>query len=73
MPSAPSILEEFFEDYIVAPRDTRAPFMITSFDSKLEGRISFCAAMHNRDKTLRAQIVEKFVNPKYHQFLRNFL
>ena len=33
--------------------------MITSFDSKPQGRISFCAAMHNRDKTLRAQIVEK--------------
>ena len=72
MPFAPSILEEVFEDYIVAPRGTKAPFMITSFDSKPQGRISFCAAMHNRDKTLRAQIVEKSVNPKYHQLLRYF-
>lgn len=68
----PSILEEFFEDYIVAPRGTKAPFMITSFDSKPEGHIIFCAAMHNRDKTLRAQIVEKFVNPKYRQLLCYF-
>ena len=40
MPFAPSILEEVFEDYIVA-RGTKAPFMITSFDSKPQGRISF--------------------------------
>ena len=49
-----------------------APVMITSFDSTDRGRRDFCAAMHNRDKTLRAQIVDESVNPSYHKLLSHF-
>ena len=50
----------------------RAAFMITSFDSTDKGRSDFCAAMHNRDKTLRAQIVDESASPSYHKLISYF-
>ena len=51
---------------------TAALFMITSFDSTDQGRRDFCAAMHNRDKTLRAQIVDDSSNSSYHKLISYF-
>ena len=72
MPFAPSILRETHKTYLKMGKVTMAPFMITSFDSTDRGRRDFCAAMHNRDKTLRAQIVDESVNPSYHKLLSHF-
>lgn len=72
MPFAPSMLRETYQDYVKAPKGQIAPYMITSFDSTEKGRHDFCAAMHNRDKTLRAQIVDEDVNPGYHKLIKGF-
>jgi len=72
MPFAPSILRETYQDYVKAPKGQIAPYMITSFDSTPKGQRDFCAAMHNRDKTLRAQIVDQEVNPSYHRLITQF-
>ena len=72
MPFAPSMLRETYQNYIEADAGQIAPYMITSFDSLAKGRTDFCAAIHNRDKTLRAQIVDQHVNPKYHYLISKF-
>lgn len=72
MPFAPSMLRETYQNYIEAREGEIAPYMITSFESLPKGRDQFCAAIHNRDKTLRAQIVDKEVNPKYHYLISKF-
>lgn len=72
MPFAPSMLRETYQDYVIAPKGQIAPYMITSFDSTAKGQKDFCAAMHNRDKTLRAQIVDQHVNPSYHALIMHF-
>lgn len=72
MPFAPSMLRETYQTYIHAPEGQIAPYMITSFDSTEKGQNDFCAALHNRDKTLRAQIVDADVNPDYHRLLSLF-
>ena len=72
MPFAPSILREAHKSYLQMGKVTSAPFMITSFDSTDKGRRDFCAAMHNRDKTLRAQIVDESFSPSYHKLISYF-
>ncbi len=72
MPFAPSILRDAHKNYLQMGKVTMAPFMITSFDSTDAGRRDFCAAMHNRDKTLRAQIVDESVNPSYYKLISYF-
>lgn len=72
MPFAPSILIEDHEKYINNPRKYKAPFMITGFDSTAEGQDKLRAAMHQGDKTLRPQLVEKEINPTYHKLITEF-
>jgi len=72
MPFAPSMLRETYQDYTKAPKGQIAPYMITSFDSTVRGKRDFCAAMHNRDKTLRVQIIDKEFNPDYHDLVLKF-
>ena len=63
MPFAPSILREAHKSYLQMGKVTAAPFMITSFDSTDQGRRDFCAAMHNRDKTLRRKLLMSLIHP----------
>jgi len=72
MPFAPSILDEDEQNYILNPKKVKAPYMILSFDSTELAREHLKAAMHQRDKTLRPQIVCKWQNPNYWKLISHF-
>jgi carbamoyltransferase len=72
MPFAPSILDEDEQKYIINPKKIKAPYMILSFDSTELANEHLKAAMHQRDKTLRPQIVYKWQNPDYWKLIFYF-
>ena len=72
MPFAPSILKEDASLYIKNPKNIDAPYMIVAFDSTELAKKHLIAAMHQADHTLRAQLVDKEVNPHYHKILSEF-
>jgi len=72
MPFAPSILKEDASLYIKNPKNIDAPYMIVAFDSTELAKKHLIAAMHQADHTLRAQLVNKEVNPHYHKIIREF-
>ena len=72
MPFAPTILDKYASLYLSNPKKIEAPYMITAFDSTKLGREKFKAAIHQRDKTLRAQILRKEFNPEYYELLEYF-
>jgi carbamoyltransferase len=72
MPFAPTILDQYADRYLFNPKKVRAPYMITAFDATEEGMRTFKAAMHQRDKTLRAQILERRFNPLYYKLIEYF-
>ncbi len=72
MPFAPTILDKFAHLYLINPKNIEAPYMITAFDSTPLGREKFKAAIHQRDKTLRAQILSKDFNEKYYSLIESF-
>jgi carbamoyltransferase len=72
MPFAPSILDEDEQNYILNPKKVKAPYMILSFNSTELAREHLKAAMHQRDKTLRPQIVYKWQNPDYWKLISYF-
>ncbi|MCA9486558.1 MAG: hypothetical protein H6500_01185 [Candidatus Woesearchaeota archaeon] len=72
MPFAPSLLIEDHKLYVSNPKNYKAPYMILSFHSTVLGQDKLRAALHQADKTLRAQLVEKEVNPSYHRLISLF-
>ncbi len=72
MPFAPSILKEREKDYLVNPKEFKAPYMIISFDTTEHGRKTLKAAIHQYDFTARPQVVEKSWNPGYYKVLKTF-
>jgi len=72
MPFAPTILDQYADRYLSNPKNVKAPYMITAFDATEEGMVKFKAAMHQRDKTLRAQILERQFNPLYYKLIEYF-
>ena len=71
MPFAPSLLEESCSDYLVNPKNVRAPHMILSFDTT-ERRSELAGAIHPFDFTARPQEVSAELNPDYHALLKEF-
>ena len=72
MPFAPTILDKYAQLYLSNPKNIEAPYMITAFDSTELGKEKFKAAIHQRDKTLRAQILKKEFNPDYYKLIEYF-
>lgn len=72
MPFTPSMLDYRADDYIKNPKNLYSPFMTMAFDSVVENRDKFPAAMHPADKTVRPQIVTKEMNPRYYGLLQAF-
>ena len=72
MPFAPSILKEDSHLYIKNPKNIDAPYMIVAFDSTELAKKHLIAAMHQADHTLRAQLVDKEINPHYHKIISEF-
>ncbi|MBS3116786.1 hypothetical protein J4421_04285 [Candidatus Woesearchaeota archaeon] len=70
MPFAPVILAEKQHDYLVNPKNVKAPYMILTFDAiKPE---QFIAAVHQADLTARPQVITEEMNPEYYQILKEF-
>lgn len=78
MPFAPTILAEWCAEYIrnwdtLAPKiGESAKYMIITVDSTPLAQLHLRAAIHQKDKTLRPQIVEQVDNPKLHALLKKY-
>lgn len=72
MPFAPSVLQERQADYLVNPRGLRSPYMMLAFPTVPARRVEIAAAIHPRDFTARAHMVEAALNPEYHSVIREF-
>jgi carbamoyltransferase len=72
MPFAPSILAERRDDYIEGMAEAEARYMTLAFDSRPLAREHLRAAVHPYDFTVRPQIVDREVNPEWHDLIRAF-
>lgn len=72
MPFAPSILAENADNYLINPKGLKAPYMTIAFDTKPSAWDLLKAALHQCDLTVRPQIVNKEVNPQYHDLILKF-
>jgi len=72
MPFTPSILKEYADEYIINPKNIDARYMTMAFDSTDSAKASLKASIHQVDSTLRAQLVEKKLNPNYHEIITEF-
>lgn len=78
MPFAPTMLEEWGGRYIKNWKHLKAKivesskYMILAFDSTPEGQHDLKAAIHQKDKTLRPQIVEKKDNLDLYRLLKKY-
>jgi len=78
MPFAPTILEEWAGRYIKNWDMVRekafesTKYMILAFDSTELGQLHLRAAMHQKDKTLRPQIVSEYDNPHMYKLLKHY-
>ena len=72
MPFAPSILREKVSQYLINPKNYFSPYMMLAFDTTELAQKEIGAAIHPRDKTARAQIVDKKMNPEYWQLINEF-
>ena len=62
MPFAPVILDSCQKKLIKNPKKIKSPYMTFAFDTTKEGAEQMPAAIHQADKTARAQILEKSKN-----------
>lgn len=72
MPFAPTILKERSYDYIINPKDIKAPYMLLAFNSNTQNHKDFTAAIHPSDLSARPQILEKEWNPDYYTVIKEF-
>lgn len=71
MPFACSVLEECANDYLINPKNIKAPYMILTFDTT-EKVNDIKAGTHPYDNTIRPQIVSKIHNDRYHKLINEF-
>ena len=72
MPFTPSILAERAADYLVNPKALQAPCMTLTFHATARAQKDLAAAIHDYDKTLRPQLVERKVSPEFYEILKAF-
>lgn len=70
-PFAPSILEQYVQDYFVCDKKSRVPFMEKVFMIKPEKRKLIPAVTHI-DGSGRLQTVSRETNPKYYNLITSF-
>jgi carbamoyltransferase len=73
MPFTPSIMSESANKYLHNPKGFQFPYMSIACETTNEGRKSLLAALHPADKTARPQIVDKNLNPSYHELISSFM
>ncbi len=71
MPFAPSILADKKDEYVVNPKKMDYPYMIMSFDTKID-HDKIYAASHPYDKTVRPQVVYEESNKDYYKLIKYF-
>jgi carbamoyltransferase len=71
MPFAPVMLEEFQQNYIINPKNVKAPYMILTFETTPKYP-EFIAAVHQADLTARPQVITQAMNNDYHAILTAF-
>jgi carbamoyltransferase len=69
-PFAPSILEDYAEEYLVNSEES--PFMIKTFSTKPEKREEMQAVLHPADNTTRPQTVRESQNERYYDLISEF-
>ena len=72
MPFAPSILDEYFEDYMQSQPGACDLYMSVAFDSTSLAKETIPACLHPFDKTARPQRVLSSLNPSYHELISEF-
>jgi carbamoyltransferase len=72
MPFAPSILDTHVSRYLKNEKHLMSDHMTHTFDCTPEGRRALAAAIHPADKTARAQIVTRNLNPQYYELIECF-
>lgn len=72
MPFAPSVLAEESDRYLMNPKGIQSPFMMLAYDTQPGAANEIGAAIHPRDKTARAQCVERDVSPEYWSLIKGF-
>ncbi|MDX6583044.1 MAG: carbamoyltransferase [Solirubrobacterales bacterium] len=72
MPFAPAVLEEDAGRYLLRPPEHGAPYMITAFDTTPAARDDLRAAIHQKDLTVRPQLVTAAANRRFHRLLTEF-
>lgn len=70
-PFAPSVLEERVNDYFVIPKEQLSPYMILVGDVRKDQRNRIPAVTHV-DGTARVHTVNKEVNPRYWELIKEF-
>jgi carbamoyltransferase len=70
-PYAPSILEEYADDFIENYK-VSSLFMIKTFDVKQKHINSIKGVLHPKDLTTRPHVVNKDVNPNYYELIDEF-
>lgn len=71
MPFAPMVLAENHADYMVNPKGLESPYMMMTFDTR-ENSQELAAAVHDVDRTCRAQILRREQNPEMAAILDAF-
>lgn len=69
MPFAPIILDSSADRYLINPKRTQSPHMTIGFKVTEDGAQCMRAAVHPADGTVRAQILERAVNPDLYDVL----
>ena len=72
MPFAPVILDKYQKVLIHNPKKIKSPYMTMAFDTKLVAHKFIPAAIHQADKTARAQILERNQNPDLWDLINKF-
>ena len=72
MPFAPSMLDDKQDLYLINPKKLKSPYMMLGFDSKPIAKEHLNAALHPRDLTARAQLVNSKQSPNYYKLIKYF-
>lgn len=72
MPFATSILWERQKDYLINPKNMLSPYMMLSFHTTVRAQRELIAGLHPYDFTSRPQMVQRDMNVRYYQILKEF-
>ena len=71
-PFAPSVLQEYVEDYFEVEHDTKVPFMEKVYPVKDAAKEKVPAIVHS-DGSARIQTVDHLTNPRFHKLITEYM